>query len=149
MSNPIDEALEMKKEAGLGFLGKGAKEEVARGAQQALGGALVVGVAAAGMKAVQAIRKSKVYKEMMGSNPDLEEFHREDPRQFNQHFNSLHSLNPQFASDPVIAGTYMRQMSMSPQTAGTTLVQSLESKKKTSPWNIGVGTKGPQVSYDF
>jgi hypothetical protein len=161
MSNPVDEALEMKKEAFLGGLlgaakqvgkgaGRDAMTEVGRGALQAAGGAAVIGLTGAAMKAVNAIRKKKDFRQMMDSNSDLQEFQREDPRQFNRHYNSLAGMNPEFAHDPVVSGTYMRQMSMSPQTAGSTLVQSLESRQKTSPWQMGISAaKGPEVKYSF
>lgn len=150
MSNPVDEFLAMKKEANLGQLGKMVGGEVGKGMLQAAGGAMIVGLAGAAMKAFQAAKKRRSFQGMMEHNPDLQEFQREDPQRFNAHYNSLHGMNPEFAQDPIVSGTYMRQMSLSPQTAGTTIVQSLESKQRVAPWSVGVSMmRGPEVGYRF
>lgn len=135
MSNPIDDYLEEREKiAGpAGFMGKmvgGAAEGVSAkglgllGAHTALTAGAMGGVAAV-QKIYHAITKKKHFNEMMEANPDLQEFQRENSSQFNQHYTSLRSMNPTFASDPIVAGTYMRQMSMQPATAGKVVVESL------------------------
>jgi hypothetical protein len=94
----------------------------------AISGAAAVGLATAAAKIYQAANKSREFSEMMEVNPDLQEYQEQDPRKFNAHYNSLRRLNPGFAADPVISGTYMRRMSSSPQAAGTFLVESLQNR---------------------
>jgi hypothetical protein len=84
-----------------------------------------VGLAAAARQAYHAITKRSDFDAMMGANPDLKEFQRENPKQFTQHYNSFRRMNPQFASEPTVAGTYMRQMSLNPESAGKTIVESI------------------------
>ena len=127
MSNPVDDYLSMKKEAvNWGQIGHTALEGAAGG----IAGAGVLALGAAALKALGAMRKRKEFSGMMGANPDLSEFHRENPKQFNQHYNSFRGMNPRFAKDPVVSGTYMRSMSMSPETAGKAIVESMESAGK-------------------
>lgn len=130
MSNPVDDYLEsrsgMDKKA---FFGRPqlrhAAGRVGIGALEAAGGAALLSLGGAAMKSFNAIKKKKDFGEMMEANPDLQEFQSQDPKRFQQHYNSLRSMNPQFARDPTVAGTYMRQMSMSPQTAGKVIVESI------------------------
>jgi hypothetical protein len=91
-----------------------------------LGGA-AVGVAAE--KAYRAATKSRDYEKMMAHNPDLKEYRRENPNLFNQHYTSLRGMAPEFASDPIVGGTYMRQMSTDPQSAGKVVVEALGARK--------------------
>ena len=49
---------------------------------------------------------------------------------FNQMFTSLRSMNPAYSKDPLIAGTYMRQMVDSPMTAGGKLTETLGTRDK-------------------
>lgn len=91
------------------------------------------GIGAAATKAYYAATKASDYKKMLGSNPDLREYQQSNPSQFKQHYSSLRSINPQFASDPTVAGTYMRQMSLNPQSAGKTIVESVEAQPTRKP----------------
>lgn len=119
-------------------LGQGAKRvlepsELGRiGTQAAIVGG--VGILAAGaQKTYLAITKKRDFDAMLEHNPDLAEHQAANPQQFNQHYSSLRSMNPLFAKDPVVAGSYMRQMSMNPGTAGKVLVESLNSLQKGGP----------------
>lgn len=145
MSNPVDAYLEhaMEKKAGPGsFFG-----DVVRGASpgSAFGGhevgkllaqsAAVGGVGAlvgAARKAYSAATKSRDYKMMIEVNPDLGELQASNPQQFNQFYSSLRSLNPTFASDPVVAGSYMRRMAEFPNNAGPILVETMGYAPKPS-----------------
>jgi hypothetical protein len=148
MTNPLDDYLMTKKAGpqgvlpGLGgFMGgsfaQGVKQNVRTGAEQAIGSG-AVGLAATGLgigaiKVYRAIRKRQDFKDMMNHNPDLQEFHQQDPGRFNAHYNSLRSMVPANAEDPIVAGSLMRNMSLNPENAGTVLTQSMESRSKSGP----------------
>jgi len=92
----------------------------------------IAGIGAGAIGIYRAITKRRDFRGMLESNPDLQEFHQADPVTFNRHYDSLRALNPRYSSDPVVAGTYMRQMSLNPQSAGKVIVESLESAGKGS-----------------
>lgn len=96
------------------------------------GAGLLIGAA---QKTYLAITKKRDFDAMLKHNPDLAEHQEANPQMFNQHYSSLRSMNPMFAKDPVVAGSYMRQMSMNPGTAGKVLVESLNSLQKGGPKN--------------
>lgn len=136
MGNPVDDYLTEKQ----AFFG-GAAKGVAEGARKAftpegLGtlGAQALAVAGAGAlidsarKTYMAATKNQHFKKMLEVNPDLGETQQQDPKMFNQYYNSLRNLNPQFAADPVVAGSYMRKMTEFPINAGDVLVNSLQSR---------------------
>ena len=133
MTNPAEEYLQCKEAQGSGFLsriGGGFKEMLsARNVGMTAGAAVLAGgldfPGEVARKAYYAITKKRDFSKMMDTNPDLRSLQKENPRQFNAHYTSLRGVNPQFASDPVVSGTYMRQMSLSPETAGKVVVESL------------------------
>lgn len=123
------------------------------GAQAAIGlGVAGIGVAAS--KIYGAVTKRRDFRSMMGANPDLEDKYRQDPKLFNQMYSTLRRFSPQFASDPTVAGTYMRQMSESPITAGGIAVQALvahgDTAKLRSPFVSKAleGAAKHEVSFD-
>ena len=140
MKSPLDSYLcEKEKRAGwLSSLGGGVRQILS---PQNIGGALAATAFAAATdvpamvarKAYYAVTKSRDFNQMMETDPTLKQFQRENSKQFNAHYNSLRSLNPEFASDPVVAGTYMRQMSMNPATAGSVIVDSLGGLPRPTP----------------
>ena len=148
MTNPLEDYL-MSKTAGpqgvlpgmgrfmQGGFGQGVMNNVRTGAEQAIGSG-AVGLAATGLgvgaiKAYRAIRKRQDFKDMMNHNPDLHEFQQQDPSKFNAHYNSMRSMVPAYAEDPIVAGSLMRNMSLNPETAGSVLMQGMESRSKTGP----------------
>lgn len=146
MTNPLDEYLELRQEKTAGPGGTFLRE-MAQGANpaSAFGGAevgklltqtaVVGGVGAligAARKAYSAATKTRDYKMMLEVNPDLSEAQAGDPKMFNQLYSSLRSLNPTFASDPVVAGSYMRKMTEFPHNAGPILVETLGYAPKPS-----------------
>jgi hypothetical protein len=164
MTTPIDEYLESRPKTaahpfGPAVYGMGDKvppmpnvrtfgaevgRELSSGAAKAIGaGAVGLGAATlgvAGMKLYRAVTKAHDFRQMMEASPDLAELQEKNPTLFNTHYNSLRSLAPGYAQDPVIAGSLMRQMSMSPETAGSVLMSALESRAKTGPGlNAGLG----------
>lgn len=124
--------------------GQGAKRvmepsELGRvGAQAAIvGGA---GLLTAGAhKAYLAITKKRDFDNVLKYNPDLVEHQQANPDMFNQHYSSLRSMNPMFAKDPIVAGSYMRQMSMNPTGAGMALVNSLSNVPKNNKPSLHQG----------
>lgn len=138
MSNPVDDYLEscppMTKKADLGGMARGmlrgargafSSPEIGKLLMQTGAVAGVTALAGAARKAYNAATKSTDYKMMLDVNPDLVESQQTDPKMFNQYYNSLRSLNPTFAADPVVAGSYMRQMTENPYNAGNILVNSM------------------------
>ncbi len=88
-----------------------------------------IGVGAMAAKALMnAATKAHSFNQMLEHNPDLAEHRDANPKRFNQMYTSLHSMNPDFAKDPIVAGTYMRQMSESPLNAGGILAQTVGSR---------------------
>jgi hypothetical protein len=131
MKTPLEEFLAMKT-AGFGrtfgnaATGAGATALVGAGAA-----ALTVGAS----KAYDAITKRRDFATMLDHNPDLAEHHAADPRTFNRLYSSLRTVNPTFAKDPIIAGTYMRRMVESPM-AGGVLTDALAMNEKV-PQHVG------------
>ena len=170
MSNPLDEYLELTKEAGFMDLARGAwrgfsggAKHVAQEAQgqlpgflntakdmvnpsrmpglergyalgekaqvpaMALGaGSVLAGGAAVVRKIQESIGRRKDFKTMMQTDPELGGIQKEQPAFFNQAYNSLRRMNPQFGSDPIVAGSYMRKMMSNPDAAGLTLAQTVK-----------------------
>lgn len=150
-SNPLDEYL-MEKKAGpqgvlpgmgrfMSGMGSAAVRNMRTGAEEAIGsgavGLAATGIGVAAIKIYNAVRKRSDFKAMLEHNPDLAEHHAQDPARFNAHYNSLRTLVPAYAQDPIIAGSLMRSMSLSPHSAGNTLQLAMESRSKTGP-SIGV-----------
>jgi hypothetical protein len=116
----------------------------------ALGGmfATGVGLALAGDlydAAKRGITKTRDYKAMLSSNPDLKD---KPARQVQSLFSTLHKFNPEFASDPLVAGSFVRnhvEMANSEQGAVdinvlNSLVSSrknLQDSKKLNPFKFG------------
>ena len=131
MTNPLDEVLELEKSASfLGGFGKGVArsfssgggkalgEKMVGGAMVAAGTAAVAGIGAAAEKIYNAIDKRRSFKAMMELDPSLQERQGEDPKIFNAAYSSLYNLNPQFAKEPLVAGSYMHDAMDAPNVAG-------------------------------
>lgn len=104
----------------------------ATGAGAAVAGATVAGVGLAAAKIWDAVTKSRDFRAMMSSphNGDLHEFLATRPKEFNESFGALRSINPAFTKEPMIAGTYMRRMmQMRPENAGGVLIEALGHRK--------------------
>ena len=143
MGNPVDDYIEFssttEKQAGFGDYARmamhsaremlGPRQVGRLGMEMGMVAGASALIGAAG-KAVAAATKSSDFKKMLDVNPDLVQMHTENPGQFNQFYTSLRNLNPTFAADPVVAGSYMRQMSEYPTNAGNILVQSVGAAPK-------------------
>lgn len=116
--NPVDEFLEMKKEATSpatwGNFGQHFNHAAAGAAATGAVGLGIAGIGLAASKIVDAATKSHDYKAMLAQNPDLQEHANNDPNKFTAMFSTLRSMNPQFSKDPLVAGAFMRQMHESP-----------------------------------
>lgn len=127
--DPIESYLEKRAAIGpalsrmAGRLGPAAEQA---GVQAGVGLA-IAGIGAGAIGAFRAITKRRDFKGMLEANPDLQEYHQANPVEFNRHYDSFRTLNPRFSADPVVSGTYLRQMSMNPSSAGKVIVESLES----------------------
>jgi hypothetical protein len=137
MSNPVDEYLKIKtsNKSWGGELAEGAANvfsgknigHVAASSALLAGGA---GLASAAGKIMTAITKKRDFNAMMQHAPDLANYQEKNPEQFNRHYSSFRSMNPKFAKDPVVAATYMRQMSEYPESAGKHILESLSQLPK-------------------
>lgn len=131
MTTPIDEFLEefgpapQEKQANI-------REQFGKAMISGLGAGAATAAIGAGAVAAKALMnaatKSRSFRQMLEHNQDLVEHHQADPKRFNQMFTSLHTMNPAFAKDPIVAGTYMRQMVESPMNAGGILAQTVGSR---------------------
>lgn len=65
------------------------------------------GISAAMQKMTEASRKAEAYKRMMQENPHL---HDRDAVVVQRYFNTLHGLNPELASDPTVAASFVNNM---------------------------------------
>ncbi len=98
-------------------------------------GLAVAGAPIAATKIYQAVKKRGNFNSMLENNSDLQALHRDaqsDPakaKQFNAFYDSLHRMNPEYAADPFVAGSYMRKMTNTPATAGGVLVDARNSAK--------------------
>lgn len=136
MTTPLDEYLGTKTAAGFGQAFREAATNPATLGAVAGTSAMAAGLGALGPvahKILGAITKGRDFRRMMELHPDLAQERERNPELFNQQYSSLRKLNPVFAADPVIAGTYMRQMSLSPEGAGKVLVESLGGVPRPTP----------------
>lgn len=129
MSNPVDEYLELTKQADDG----GWKKRVGDAAIQTGVGLAVAGLPIAATKIYQAATKNRNFNKMLEHNEDLHAMREQNPKGFNTFYNSLHRMNPEFAADPVVSGTYMRQMLGNPAGAGKTLVEARGERAGSGP----------------
>jgi hypothetical protein len=125
--NPVDEYL-MTKTAATGQAGNW-KPALRNAAIQAGVGLAAAGLPIAASRVYNAVNKGSRFRSMMEHNEDLGAFAEQDPKRFAQFYDSLHKMSPEFASDPVVAGTYMRQMMSNPSGAGKVLVEARGSMK--------------------
>lgn len=100
----------------------------ALGTAVAGGAVALVGVAAS--KLYDAATKSRDYRAMLSSNPEVREFAKTNPARAGALFTSLRSINPEFSKDPFVAGEYMRRMSEFPGREGGYLIEAAEQRSR-------------------
>lgn len=149
--NPLDEYFMEKDAFNFGATaqqaGRGAASiagsDVAKGIATSVGAMALMGAGVpAAQKIWSAVTRRGDFKEMMQVNPDLREVQSEDPRFFNNAYNSLRKVNPTFGSDPIIAGSYMKKMMANKDAAGLTLASSVKAPEAgfgKSPINVELG----------
>ena len=144
--NPVDEYF-MTKAAAEGGWGQALRNAaVHTGAGLALAGAPILA-----SKAYNAIAKGSRFNNMLENNEDLQAMHQQDPKRFSLMFDSLHNMSPTFASDPLVAGSYMRKMMANPANAGGVLVDARNQTKPSDPGALVRSMQGmaPSVAKDI
>lgn len=139
--NPLDEYMS-EKHAGFGAFGNRLGQAAETGMATALATGAIAATGMAAHKIYEAVTKARDFRDMMGSpfNADLAEHHQTKPKEFNAAFTSLRRMNPTFSQDPMIAGTYMRQMmTYDPATAGGVLVEALGHRRNEQPSPLAEG----------
>lgn len=143
--NPVDEYLLLKEAAnGVATATSGNSWGPAL-RNAAIQGGVGLAVAAAPFAAnavYNAVAKRGRYNQMLEHNEDLHAMREEDPKRFNQFYSSLHSMSPEFAGDPIVAGTYMRQMMANPSGAGKVLVEARSGAKNLPTSPMGDSVRG-------
>lgn len=141
----VDELDRLVKKAGF----MSAMQGMGGAAGKALGtGAAAVGGAVAGGIAFslagdmydalkRGITKGRNYRTMMRENPDLADL---PARNVQRTFSTLHRFNPEFASDPMVAGSYVRRQAQYAEFDPKGLTDLVNSRK-----NIGDARRLPQV----
>jgi hypothetical protein len=130
--NPVEEFLQVKEAFGLGQLAPAAKSygrqmggALATGAATGLGGAAFAGLTLGAAKLYDAATKTRDFNNMLEANPDLHGHHQADPAGFNRMYSALRTMAPEFAKEPMVAGTYMRNaMELDPGQGGTVAVNA-------------------------
>jgi len=141
MTTPIDLFLESKKTAAplsgmIGRFGRGAATTLdphnlgAIGGQAAIVGALG-GLTAGAAKLYSAVTKSSDFNNMLHHNPHLREKLDAEPERFNQYFNSLRALKPEYTRDPVLAGHFINNMFE--VDAGSVLMNAVKEQQPPRP----------------
>lgn len=110
-------------------------ESAANAVLGAGGAALAAGAVAGGVRGVQALydvaTEARDFRAMLENDPDLKRKHEEEPKLVNRMFTTLRTFNPAFTRDPVVAGSYVRQMVEDPMHAGTMATEALNFRDKT------------------
>jgi hypothetical protein len=149
--NPVEEFLQIKHAAGppgaIMSAIKRVKGAVRGGVEQVAGlpltqaagwglgiaGGGAAGYAAFGVgaeKLYDAATKKRDFNRMMEANPHLKPYQSEDPEGFNRMFSALRSMNPDFSSEPLVAGSYMHEaMETPPEERGMVAVKALQAAK--------------------
>lgn len=110
--------MKTKEAAGVRNFGRLVGDTFQGSAAGALGSAAATGVALGFKSLYNAATKHRDFKAMLAQNPDIEVHQQQQPKQVNAFFSSLRSVNHDFSADPVIAGSYLRQMLESPMPGG-------------------------------
>lgn len=92
-------------------------EQLAQGAATAGAGALIAGAGIAAHSIYGAVTKARDFRKMLSFNEDLAARHKQNPKYINAAFSTLRSVNPQFSSDPMVAGSFIRNIVESPEGA--------------------------------
>ena len=103
---------------------------MAGAARGAVGAAAVAGLGVGARAIYDAATKSRDFKAMLAENDDVAQMHAEKPREVNRMFSTLRHYTPEFTTDPMVAGAYMRQMVGSPEGVNGFMTQAIDSRAK-------------------
>lgn len=114
----------------------------ALGQGAAIAGAALVAEKALGLaqRAWQARKFSDNYRDMLAANPDLG---KEDAQKVMGRFRILHKFGPDVASDPVVAGSWIRQTLEFPVITPTVLREVVDVQARTRQLQEEPGARGP------
>ena len=144
--NPVDEYLSNKE---AGFFDK-IKPGLQSAGLQIGTGLAIAALPAAASKIYNAVTKQHHFNAMIDHNPDLAYARDENPQQFSSFYNSLHSMNPTFARDPIVAGAYMRRMLENPAAAGSVAVDAFSKSRPGNNLLTGVaGSASKSIADSF
>jgi hypothetical protein len=111
---------------------------------------LAGGVGSAAESAVEhardKVRKTKNFTEMMAANPHLADM---DTAQVQRAFNTLHTFNPAYASDPFVAGEFVKQTLGQESFNLGGLGAIVKARKDLGDATRGGSTFGPEFFKDF
>lgn len=82
-----------------------------------LAGAAIGGLGDAAKGIYNAVTKKRDFNAMLEFNQDLRGMHKQDPKIVNAAFSTLRRINPQYSRDPLVAGAFVRNLSMAPEGA--------------------------------
>jgi len=134
--NPVEEFLTIQKQGMDPSFAVGLGKDVStvgHAARLGLGfgvaSATVAGLGLAAAKLYEAATKGRDFRQMLEANPDLYAHQQKDPAEFNLMYSALRTMNPEFAAEPLVAGTYMMKMIESPrETRGMVAVEALSER---------------------
>lgn len=130
MTNPVDDMLEDEKTAGFGSAASKAWQELPGHMVGALGmagaAAAAGGVIGAARHLYDAATKSRDFRTMLEHNADLAEH--PSPQHVEMAFTTLRTFAPAFSKDPLVAGTYVRQIAESPANAGGLILPAMQAQ---------------------
>lgn len=123
---------------GMAGLGKQVAVGVGGGIAMALAGDMYVA-------AKRGLTKSRYYKNMLDANPELRKLPAKDVQNA---FNILHQFNPEYASNPTVAGSFVTQQANYPQFDTKVLGELVSSHKSqvdssklpSGKWDLGKKT---------
>jgi hypothetical protein len=132
--------------------GSGFKDSLKRGVNQlAVAGVLgagIVGGETAFNTAMSAISKARGFKKMVSTNPELQEM---DSTKVKNIYNTLHRFNPEMASDPFVAGSFVKSTAEYDNIPTRTINELIAARSRTARPSIfeGAGaTVGIQAARD-
>jgi hypothetical protein len=115
---------------GVKDFGQAAGKATLNAGATAVAGMAIGGAAVAVKKIFDAATKGRDFRSMLENNPDLAEVHAEDPKRINMYFTTLRTFNPEFSKDPLVAGSYLKQMLSSPAAIGGQMAHALGDHSK-------------------
>ena len=95
----------------------GSADQLAIGAATAGTAGIIAGIGVGASRLYNAVTKGRDFRKMLEFNEDLAAQHAENPKYVNAAFSTLRSMNASFSKDPMVAGSFVRQMVNVPEAA--------------------------------